>query len=88
MTTTTVTVKGQITIPKDVRTALHMKNGDKVAFILDGDKAVMVPLKGDIFSLRGVFKKFVQGKRFDPKTIRSLAKRHIGEQYVAHRHGK
>lgn len=88
MTSTTLTVKGQVTVPIDIRNALHIKNGDKVAFVLDGDKAVMLPLKGDIFSLRGTFKKFVQGKRFDPKTVRSLTKRHMAEQYVTHRHGK
>ena len=33
MSTATVTSKGQITIPADVRQALHVKPGDRVEFV-------------------------------------------------------
>jgi len=31
----TITSKGQVTIPAEVRKCLHLKTGDKVSFILD-----------------------------------------------------
>lgn len=40
-----VTFKGQITIPKAVRKALDIQEGDSVTFIVEGDHAVLKPLK-------------------------------------------
>ncbi|TVR64918.1 MAG: AbrB/MazE/SpoVT family DNA-binding domain-containing protein [Gemmatimonadales bacterium] len=38
MQESTVTAKGQTTIPKDVRTALDLRSGDRVRyFVLDGE---------------------------------------------------
>lgn len=37
----TVTSKGQVTLPKDVRVALGLKAGDKVLFRVHKDKAVL-----------------------------------------------
>jgi len=40
-----VTFKGQITIPKSVREALDIREGDSVTFRIDGNQAVLKPLK-------------------------------------------
>ncbi len=40
-----VTFKGQITIPKAVREALDICEGDSVTFRIDGNHAVLKPLK-------------------------------------------
>ena len=40
-----VTFKGQITIPKAVREALNIQQGDSVTFTLEGNHAVVKPLK-------------------------------------------
>jgi antitoxin PrlF len=40
-----VTFKGQITIPKAVREALDIREGDSITFQIDGDHAVLKPLK-------------------------------------------
>jgi antitoxin PrlF len=40
-----VTFKGQITIPKAVREALDIREGDSITFHIDGDRAVLKPLK-------------------------------------------
>ena len=40
-----VTFKGQITIPKAVREALDIREGDSINFQLDGNQAVFKPLK-------------------------------------------
>jgi antitoxin PrlF len=40
-----VTFKGQITIPKAVREALDIRQGDSVTFTLEGNRAVLKPVK-------------------------------------------
>lgn len=39
-----VTSKGQVTIPKDVRDALGLREGDALAFVLGEDHAVLWPV--------------------------------------------
>ncbi len=43
METTTMTSKGQVTIPKAVRQQLGLKQGTRVAFVVEGDHAVLRP---------------------------------------------
>lgn len=40
--TAKVMSKGQVTIPKDVRSALGVSAGDRVAFLVDGDSVKVV----------------------------------------------
>ena len=47
-----LTSKGQITIPKSVRDALSLKNGDAVVFRVEGDRAVLARTP-DLLSLAG-----------------------------------
>lgn len=53
--TSTVTSKGQITIPAEVRQHLGLEQGDKVLFIIEdqGTVRVEVPPYSTIASLRG-----------------------------------
>lgn len=39
----TLTSKGQLTVPKEIRELLGLKEGRKVLFIVRGQEAVMVP---------------------------------------------
>jgi antitoxin PrlF len=48
----TVTIKGQVTIPKEVRDLLHIQPNDKVDFIIEGGRAVIVPVR-TLKELRG-----------------------------------
>lgn len=51
----TVTVKGQITLPKDLRNALHLKTGDKVIFEeREAGSFVLRPKTQDVRSLKGI----------------------------------
>lgn len=54
----TMTSKGQITIPKDIREILKIGPGDQVDFIVSdkGDVSI-APRTGDIRSLKGLFYK-------------------------------
>ena len=47
-----LTSKGQITLPKAVREALALKEGDRVVFRVDGDRAVLARTP-DLLSLAG-----------------------------------
>ena len=51
-----VTYKGQITIPKAVRKALNIQEGDSVTLTIEGDHAILKPLKKKVLSdFFGVF---------------------------------
>lgn len=52
----TLTSKGQTTIPKEVRESLHLKAKDKIVYIPDGKKVFLMPIKGTIMDLKGVVK--------------------------------
>jgi len=40
-----ITFKGQITIPKEIRNALAIKEGDSVILAVQGDHAILKPIK-------------------------------------------
>jgi AbrB family looped-hinge helix DNA binding protein len=57
MPATTVTTKGQVTIPKRIRDALGIRAGDRVVFFRAEDGRIVVePETVDIRSLRGILK--------------------------------
>ena len=61
MAEATITSKGQITIPKEVRDRLRLKSGHRVEFFFEpGGKVIFRPRTGDIRDLRGVLKKAAQ----------------------------
>lgn len=50
----TISVKGQITLPKGLRTALHLKTGDKVIFEEQhGGGFILRPKTQDVRMLKG-----------------------------------
>ena len=68
MSESTITSKGQITIPKAVRERLHLEIGDKVYFDVRNDGSVVLvarnePVEGLFSMLKG------SGKRRMPLTI-------------------
>jgi antitoxin PrlF len=55
MLTATLTTKGQITIPRDVRRALNLKTHDQIIFVVEGDRAILIPAqRRSLLELRGV----------------------------------
>ena len=72
----TVTSKGQVTIPKAVRDALQIDTGDKLAFVVTGDE-VVVSKTADLLELAGSVKvpRGVAGKPFsDLRTASRVAR--------------
>lgn len=54
----TITSKGQVTIPQDVRTELRLAAGDRLNFVrLDDGNYAIVPVKGSIRALEGILKR-------------------------------
>jgi AbrB family looped-hinge helix DNA binding protein len=53
--TSTVTTKGQITLPRDVRNALALDAGDKVDFVAVEGGFKLVPLRKDVRAVKGRF---------------------------------
>jgi AbrB family looped-hinge helix DNA binding protein len=47
-----LTSKGQLTVPRAVREALHLEEGDRVTFRVEGERAVMARTP-DLLSLAG-----------------------------------
>ena len=79
MATATVTSKGQITIPAQVRNALGLEAGDRVEFVeQDKGQFAIVAATRSVQELKGRF----QGKRSKPVTIEemnaAIAKRATG----------
>ena len=57
MSTSTVTSKGQTTIPKDIRKRLNLHPGDRLEFVIDEDGRVLVlPASIDAAELAGMLK--------------------------------
>ncbi|NKB76991.1 MAG: AbrB/MazE/SpoVT family DNA-binding domain-containing protein [Gammaproteobacteria bacterium] len=58
MITATITSKGQITIPKDIRLQLDLHAGDKISFIESEDGSInLVPIKKPLSALKGLVTK-------------------------------
>ena len=46
--------KGQVTIPKDIRSQIKVSEGDRVTFICEGDYAIM--MNANIYAMRTLHK--------------------------------
>lgn len=68
MAAATITSKGQVTIPKSVRDALGLDAGDRIDFVETEKGVLIIPVKGDLRSLCGMFK----GRRRKPATIEEI----------------
>jgi AbrB family looped-hinge helix DNA binding protein len=53
MITTKVGRRGQITLPRLVRRQTGIKEGDRIALILQGDQVIIRPLTQTLLDLRG-----------------------------------
>jgi len=74
MITSLVGRRGQLTIPSPIRRQLGIQEGDRVAFIYQGDQVLLIPLRQSLLDLRGSVP--VQGEQdFDAVRKASLAKR-------------
>lgn len=75
--TSTITQKGQVTVPLAVRKKLLLEPGERVSFIVE-DNEVKLSKALDFFSLRGSLqsKKVYNKKRAREEVVKYLVKRH------------
>jgi AbrB family looped-hinge helix DNA binding protein len=53
----TVSEKGQLVIPREIRHALDVQRGDKLAWVVEDDGTIRVTIaKGDLMALKGRIK--------------------------------
>ena len=58
METTTLTSKGQLTLPKAVRDKLHLKTGDRMRVeVTEDGRVVLEPATVDVLELKGMLPK-------------------------------
>lgn len=58
MTTATISTKGQLVLPKEIRDQLKLEAGDKVDFQIEADDRVILrPVKKNLASLEGFLPK-------------------------------
>lgn len=74
----TVTSKGQITIPKEIRDFLHIRANDKLDFVLDGERIMIAPVK-TLLDLRGAVQARGEG---DFQKERAKAKAAVAKRVV------
>jgi AbrB family looped-hinge helix DNA binding protein len=75
-----MTSKGQITLPKEIRLKLGLKQGDRVRFIVEDDGRVrLLPAKRDVSELMGILpspKRKLSLEEMD-QTVQVAVARHV-----------
>jgi antitoxin PrlF len=71
MSIATITTKGQITLPKDVRMKLHLETGQKVDFRIDEKSGTLTlaPMNTTVNQVFGMLKAYRQKK---PTTVEGM----------------
>lgn len=75
-----LTSKGQMTIPKEVRKALNLKPSEKVIIVVEGNQAVIKPLRGNILDIGGSIRIADKGKPIDFKKVREEVKKRVAKR--------
>jgi AbrB family looped-hinge helix DNA binding protein len=68
----TVTTKGQVTIPKAIRDIMNIQTNDRVSFTREGDRIVLQPVK-TLKSFRGAVKAAGPAGSFSEERARAKA---------------
>ena len=75
-----LTKKWQTTIPKDVRNILGLKPKDRIFYLIEGERVVLKPLKGNILDLRGSVN--TKEKPIDFKKLRDNTRKKVARRIV------
>jgi AbrB family looped-hinge helix DNA binding protein len=74
----TVTRKGQVTIPKDVRDSLNLVSGDKVEFIRNAQGEVIIqPVTRKVIEVAGILSKYKKTKPVSIEAMDEAIAQHI-----------
>ena len=78
----TITSKGQVTIPAEIREYLNLKTADRLLFLVADEKMVVEPIKKNISDLYGAVKtkkKITDFKKIRKAFIKAMAERVVSE---------
>ncbi len=82
MLESTMTRKGQVTIPKAIRNRLGVKEGEKVLFVMRGEEVVLKDIKGTILDLKGLVWSSAHPEDFEK--IRQSVKQTVAKKVAEH----
>ncbi|MEK7279772.1 MAG: AbrB/MazE/SpoVT family DNA-binding domain-containing protein [Nitrospirota bacterium] len=72
-----LTSKGQMTIPKEIRRALNLKPSEKVIIVVEGNQAIIKPLRGNILDIGGSIRISDAEKPIDFHKVREEVKKRV-----------
>ena len=75
-----LTSKGQMTIPKEVRKALNLRPSAKVIVVVEGNQAILKPLRGDLLDLGGSVKIPEKEKPIEFRKVREELKKKMAKK--------
>lgn len=81
MKRSTITLKGQTTIPIEVREHLSVGPGDRVYYVLEGDGAVVMRRVPSIDEVAGCLKKFAKRKSPTVDTQRAAVRAAVARKW-------
>lgn len=79
MHASTLTAKGQTTIPREIREYLHLSPQDKIVYVPDGNKVYLTLVQGNILDIKGAVKRKGQ-KPVDFHKLREHVKQKVSEE--------
>jgi AbrB family looped-hinge helix DNA binding protein len=83
MSEATMTSKGQITVPKEIRLKLRLKAGDRVRFVVESDGRVRLwPAKRDVSELRGTLPR--PKRKVSLEDMDEAIRRHAAQRFLGH----
>ena len=80
MPVSVLTRKWQTTIPKDIRNFLGLKPNDRIFYLIEGERVILKPLKGNILDLRGSVN--TKEKPIDFKKLRDNTRKKVARRIV------
>ncbi len=79
---TTVTRRGQVTVPQEIRQALGLKQGDKVVFVWDGDAVTLRPSPSVAERTAGALSRYPRHPAPTAEEERAAFEQAVAEQVV------
>ncbi len=75
-----LTSKGQMTIPKEVRKALNLRPCEKVIIVVEGNRAILQPLKGNLLDIGGSVRITEREKPIEFKKVREEVRKRVAKK--------
>jgi len=87
MATSTVTSKGQVTIPKEIRERLGLREGDRLIFTFDenGNVSVRAERPVDLDAVQGVLHHLARARPVSVAEMRQAVRRRAAKQGLGRR---